>query len=287
MNAQHHPAQLAEGAVRALCWGSTGTDLALISEAVTKHLGAVLELAVRSKTICLLAAHVHDNPVLELHRTATRFLDSVLRTNRHKTHVYRLTTLAITEVMRNAGVPAVVLGGMSVEHTLYGSTGARQVSDIDLLVAPEDTAPAEVALRDQGYQPGRRAGTWTRRTEDPIAPLIVLDLTTTPLHSGAGTVAAVLARHSDVTVPEDHRSLPVLAPADALDRTLARLGTRATLPDAKPRWALAADVIRHSRVAAPRSPQHADVLAGWTVLRSHWPLLPATPTRLPAEEQNR
>jgi hypothetical protein len=279
------PGRLAEDAVRALCWGATPASQALITHAVTAELGAVLEQTVRSKTICLLAAYLHNQPVPGLDRTVTRFFDSTLRTNQHKTSLCRRAVLAATAALRNAGVSVAVLGGLSVEHALYRGSGARQFSDIDLLVAPADTARAQAALRERGYQPGPNAGTWTRRTSDPILPLIVLDLDPTLSHSRAADVSGLLARRAEVTIPLHDEPLPVLAPADALDHTLARLAAGA----ARPRWALAADAIRHSRVTAPRSPDHADTLDGWAVLRSQWPLLPTTPARLPTtgEETNR
>lgn len=272
--------------MRALCWGPTDADRALITGALTAELGAVLEHTVRSKTICLLAAYLHDTQVPELDRATTRFFDSTLRTNRYKTDAYRRAAVAVTAALRNAGVPVVVLGRLSVEHTLYRSTGARQFSDIDLLAAAEDIARAPAALRGQGYQPGRGSGTWTRRTGDPIAPLIVLDLATTLPHSGTGNVTELMARHTDISFPQHDRPLPVLAPPDALSHTLAQLGAT-TPPKAGRRWLLAADAIRHSRVTSPPSPHHAAVLAGWAALRSHWPLLPAAPTHLPTSKENR
>lgn len=273
------PGRVAEDAVRALCWGTGGDRHLTIARAATTELGAVLELAVRSKTLCLLAAHLHDQPLPELERAVARFLDSTLRTNRYKTRVGRTAALAATTALRTAGVPAVVFGGLGVEHILYTGTGARQFNDIDLLIAPDDTERAHAVLRAQGYRPSQDNGSWTRRTGDPIVPLVVVDLaTTTPPRGDAhDSVADLLARRIEITILPHADPLPVLAPSDAVDHTLARLAAR-------PRWALAADAVRQARLAAP-APHHGDVLAGWSVLRSQWPLLPATPSRLPADEE--
>jgi hypothetical protein len=270
--------RLAENVVRALCWGSGPASHEVITRAVTTELGAVLEHTVRSKTLCLLAAHLHKTPVPALDRAATRFLDSTLRTNRYKTYACRAAAIAGTAALRAAGVPAVVLGGLSVEHTLYASTGARQFSDIDLLIAPGDTGRAQSVLRDQSYRPGQRSGIWTRETGDPIVPVIVLDLSTTLPTSGTEDVTGLLARRTEIIVPPHDHPIPVLAPLDAVHHTLARLAAR-------PRWALAADAVRQSRMTMPPAPHHADVLAGWAVLRSYWPLLPASPARLSTREE--
>lgn len=269
--------QLAEAAVRALCWGAAA-DQELITHAVTAELGAVLEHAVRSKTLCLLAARLHETPIPELDRSARRFLDSTLRTNRHKTQICRAAAIAVTAALHARGVPAVVLGGLSVEHTLYAGTGAREFSDIDLLITPRDTDRAQAVLHEQGYRPRPATGTWTRETCAPIVPLIVLDVATTLTSSGTADVADLLARRAEITVPSHDNPMPVLAPADTVNHMLARL-------PARPRWRLVADAIRQCRATAPAAPHHPDVLAGWSVLRTHWPLLPAIPTRLPAEEE--
>jgi hypothetical protein len=271
--------RIAEDAVRALCWGAGSDSHEMIAHAVVAELGAVLEQSVRSKTLCLLAAYLHDHPVPELDRAVTRFLDSTLRTNRYKTYACREAALADAAALRTAGVSAVVLGGLSVEHALYASTGARQFSDIDLLIAPGDAERTYAVLRAQGYQPSRDSGTWTRQTGDPIVPLIVLDLATTLPRGGTeDDVTDLLARLTGITVPPHDHLLPILAPSDAVNHTLARLAAR-------PRWALAADAIRQVRTTAPPVPHHPDVLAGWSVLRSHWPLLPADPARLPVDEE--
>jgi hypothetical protein len=271
--------RLAEDAVRALCWGTGADSHEMIARAVVAELGAVLEQSVRSKTLCLRAAYLHDHPVPDLDRAVTRFLDSTLRTNRYKTCACRVAALADTPALRTAGVSVVVLGGLSVEHTLYASTGARQFSDIDMLIAPSDTERTCAVLRAQDYQPSRDNGTWTRQTGDPLVPLIVVDLATTLPRGGTDDdVSALLARRTGITVPPHDHPLPILAPSDAVNHTLARLAAR-------PRWALAADAIRQVRATAPPDPHHADVLAGWSVLRSHWPLLPAAPARLPVDEE--
>jgi hypothetical protein len=270
--------RLAEDAVRILCWGTGADSHEMIARAMVADLGTVLEQTMRSKTLCLLAAYLHDHPIPELDRAVTRFLDSTLRTNRYKTYACRVAALADTAALRTAGVSAVVLGGLSVEHALYASSGARQFSDVDLLIAPGDAERTYTVLRTQGYQPSQDSGTWTRQTGDPIVPLIIVDLATTLPRGGIDDVPGLLARRTCITVPPHDHPLPILAPSDAVNHTLARLAAR-------PGWALAADAIRQVRATAPPAPHHADVLAGWSVLRSHWPLLPAAPARLAADEE--
>jgi hypothetical protein len=48
----------------------------------------------------------------------------------------------------------VLLKGMALEHTLYGSKGLRQMTDNDILVKREDALKAWNLLKQNGYLPG-------------------------------------------------------------------------------------------------------------------------------------
>jgi len=139
--------------MRALCWAPpTDHHAGLIAHAVQAQLGAVIEATVLSKTLCLLAAHLDHTPVTGLPQPAARFFASTLRINRHKTAVYRSQAITVTTALRTAGIHAAVLGGLSVEHTLYGGTGARQFNDIDLLITPQHIVRTSTILNFPSYR---------------------------------------------------------------------------------------------------------------------------------------
>jgi hypothetical protein len=285
------PAQVVETALRALC-GPPGADAdGIVSDAVVSALGGVIEAAVLSKTLCLLAGAVHAAPPDGLPRPAARFFAGLLRTNRHKTAVYRAEALALTAGLRAAGVPAAVLGGLSVADIHY-RPGHRQFSDLDLLIAADHAAAAAKLLRGRGYdQPGSTTA-WRRDLADPLVPRLIVDLSTTLAHTRcADAVAAVLGRRVEVRPPNSTSppgprgprglALPVLSPGDALEHTLVRLATpspqRAPHPAARLRWALAADALRlhHAGAALPTTSTAAeDAQRGWSILRRVWPHLP-------------
>jgi Uncharacterised nucleotidyltransferase len=62
-------------------------------------------------------------------------------------------TYLVTTALRTVGITAAVLGGLSVEHTLYGGTGARQFNDIDLLISPQHPTRTSTILHNLGYHP--------------------------------------------------------------------------------------------------------------------------------------
>jgi hypothetical protein len=288
MNDRHpSPPQAVADAMRALCWvPPTDHDIGLIAYAVEAELGAVLEAMVLSKTLCLLAAHLDHTPVTGLPRHAARLFASTLRTNRHKTVVYRSQAITVTAALRAAGITTAVLGGLSVAHTLYGGTGARQFNDIDLLIEPQHLARTSTILHNLDYYPTAHRS-WIRTVNDPLVPACVIDLHTHLPHTHADdTVDDLLRRRVEQILPDHNDPLPVLAPTDALEYGLARLG-QATGPDTgpdagpgkdRPRWLLTADALRLWRVAPPsRGEYPTPVRHGWTALRSIWPQLPTDP----------
>jgi hypothetical protein len=56
----------------------------------------------------------------------------------------------VTELEKE-GIRALLLKGLALEHSVYGSRGLRQMSDADLLVAPEDALRAQDILIKAGF----------------------------------------------------------------------------------------------------------------------------------------
>jgi len=57
----------------------------------------------------------------------------------------------VNTVLTNAGIKHVLLKGMALEHTLYGSRGLRQMSDNDILVKSDDSLKAWHLLQHEGF----------------------------------------------------------------------------------------------------------------------------------------
>jgi Uncharacterised nucleotidyltransferase len=50
-----------------------------------------------------------------------------------------------------AGIKHILLKGMALEHTLYGSRGLRQMTDNDILIKPEESFKAWQLLQQEGF----------------------------------------------------------------------------------------------------------------------------------------
>jgi hypothetical protein len=59
----------------------------------------------------------------------------------------------VNTILCNAGIKHVLLKGMALEHTLYGSKGLRQMTDNDILIKKEDSIKAWNILKQNGYLP--------------------------------------------------------------------------------------------------------------------------------------
>jgi len=78
--------------------------------------------------------------------------------NGHMQSVIRNTWLTerwkeVNSILTGAGIKHVLLKGMALEHTLYGSRGLRQMNDNDILVKREDSLKAWYLLQQKGFFP--------------------------------------------------------------------------------------------------------------------------------------
>lgn len=281
--------QVVTTALKALCW-ETPAHAAPIAEAAASALGALLEATVLSKTTGLLAAHTSTQTEPTPCATVARFLASILRAHHYKTTIYRAHALTVTHALTAADIPVAVLNGLAVETALYAGTGARQISDIDLLLHPHHLAAATHVLSDLGFRPARSDGPWMRPTRDPLVPHVRVDLATRTAHTrDPHRVRLLLERREQQSLPGSGGRLPVLTATDALTHTLARLSTPARPRTSTP-WRLYADAIRLHRAATtaptPAGPTTAAALRGWAELRQVWKDLPSHPfTAAPVTER--
>ncbi len=74
----------------------------------------------------------------------------------------------VTALLEREGIKVVLLKGLALEHTVYGSKGLRQMSDADLLVAPSDALRARDILIRDGFR--------SMSLKSPLYRHIILDL---------------------------------------------------------------------------------------------------------------
>lgn len=267
-------------ALRAVSASGPAADAALaeLLEAPALGWGDLLEVAVDNRTFCLLADHLTRIPRpgrLSWHMY--RLLASTLRTNLYKTTVFRREALRILGALHEADLPSVALQGIAVETRLYGGRGAREFSDIDVLLAPEHREGAVAVLHALGYRVPEDGRALVLPVDDLIVPRVTVDLAHVLAHTDEpDDVRQALARATRWPVPGHADRLPVLADLDALAHHLARAGTST-------RWFAYADAVRSFHACAPEPTQlsqfslPASSQDGWDRLRQEWPLLPADP----------
>ncbi|MGW3165811.1 nucleotidyltransferase family protein [Streptomyces sp. NPDC001142] len=236
-------------------------------------LGAMLEAAIDAKLVCLLAHRLlAGHPDAGLSRPMRSVLGQIVRANTLHNRLHRGEAARIVRALTGRGVPVAVLNGLAYGTVLYPPGGLRQFTDIDLLVGADGLDVALDVLAELGFtEPGRGAHTRRRSTGDPLTPTVSVDIATGLGHTAdPADVQAALARtEGEAGCVDAGAALPVLAWADALAHTLARLAAR-------PRWAGLADAARLALAAPDPSPGAGAPLpeaarAGWTVLRTHLP----------------
>ncbi len=78
------------------------------------------------------------------------------------------TAARVTALLEREGIKVVLLKGLALEHTVYGSKGLRQMSDADILVAPSDALSARDILVREGFR--------SMSLKSPLYRHIILDL---------------------------------------------------------------------------------------------------------------
>jgi len=74
----------------------------------------------------------------------------------------------VISLLEREGIRVVLLKGLALEHTVYGSRGLRQMSDADLLVAPAHALKARDILVREGFR--------SMPLKSPLYRHIILDL---------------------------------------------------------------------------------------------------------------
>ena len=276
MTAPTDPTAAVDEVLRAVCWPPTPDQPHLPHWLVRAGFGDLLETAIRHKVLCLLADQLATTGLDRgLPRTISRFLAGTLRATQYTTRLSRAEITRIMMAFSDAGLTVAALNGIAAESRLYAGTGARQFTDLDVLLAPHDITTARTVLAKLGYHStSPEATAFTRHLDDILLPRITLDLTSSTHEQN---VREILSRRCWQPLPGHDHPLPVLATPDALLQCLARL--EHTTLTGTPRWAICADALRLAQTCqnlpAPLVPPTAT--AGWARLRHIWPQLPVTP----------
>jgi len=126
-------------------------------------------LAVRHGVAALVWRNLSDLGLSgRVTETAGKTLEgAMLKTVARVTYI----TSAAVEIIRalgNAGIRVLMLKGLALEHSVYGSGGLRQMSDADLLVSPGDALRARDVIASLGYE--------SRPLKSPLYRRILPDL---------------------------------------------------------------------------------------------------------------
>lgn len=57
----------------------------------------------------------------------------------------------VNSILETAGIKHILLKGMTLEHTVYGAAGLRQMNDNDIYIKPEDSIKAWYLLQEKGF----------------------------------------------------------------------------------------------------------------------------------------
>jgi hypothetical protein len=116
----------------------------------------VLLLAERHKMEPLL--HWHSRESAAVPPEAKRELEERFYENARRNLWMTSELLRIVGRLKNAGVECMPLKGLGIAAAVYGNSSLRSFLDLDVLIRPEDFAPAVAALCDAGYEPEYRIG---------------------------------------------------------------------------------------------------------------------------------
>jgi hypothetical protein len=127
-------------------------------EAILEAIGAgpdwteYLRLVKRHRTPALSCAALSRVPGLEVPQPAKQELQERSDACRMEAVKHCLLLAEVLKGFNRTGIPAMPFKGQILSFELYGDAGLRQARDLDLAVAREDLARAQVCLENMGWQ---------------------------------------------------------------------------------------------------------------------------------------
>ncbi len=136
----------------------------LISQIITGDVdwNYLFKLAEMHGIIPLIAHNLAQNDDLEK-LVPDSFRESVKRIYNRTLYTNIILARELTNVLTvfsQHGINAIVLKGVTLAEQLYGNLGLRAVSDIDILVHPENISRAGHLLEEMGYQQFIQSQSW-------------------------------------------------------------------------------------------------------------------------------
>jgi len=117
-----------------------------------RDLRSLCGLLLRHRVLALAGSRLLDGSHGELPAWFRDAVDNAVSINRARALLAEASTRRLATELEAAGIPALPLKGFVLGQSLYGDTGLREVSDIDLLVAPSDFDAACDLLAAGGYE---------------------------------------------------------------------------------------------------------------------------------------
>ena len=113
--------------------------------------------AKRHKILPLLAFYILSEQFFELVpqniQVQSQF-QKILFINKHKLSIYRQEVARIIKAFQQKNIRFVGTKGISLESTVYPSSGIRTMGDIDFMILPRDREITQQTLSDLGYSMG-------------------------------------------------------------------------------------------------------------------------------------
>lgn len=111
----------------------------------------VIDLALRHKSVLLLARGLGNMPDLEVPDQARQRLSEVSTERALLALEIARTTAVLALTFQETDISASVMKGAPLSQILYGDAAARDIGDIDFLIPPNQVAQAAEILEDLGY----------------------------------------------------------------------------------------------------------------------------------------
>jgi hypothetical protein len=87
----------------------------------------------------------------EIPETSLEFLENGYRQSVIRNIWIKEQWKIVSDILDRENIKHILLKGMALEHSLYGSKGLRQMSDTDILIKPDEAVKAWYLLQREGY----------------------------------------------------------------------------------------------------------------------------------------
>jgi hypothetical protein len=112
----------------------------------------LFELLVRQRLLGLVGSRLRECPADQVPLPFHDAVNLAVQANRARALLAESATRQLVSGLESAGIPALVLKGFVLGQMVYGDTGLREGSDVDLLVSPNDFDAACGMLASSGYE---------------------------------------------------------------------------------------------------------------------------------------